>query len=268
MKIWTNTSALADHSSGLIFTDNKEEADLILLGSRHIDAKEFLNVKAVFRVGVGKDNVPSKELFKNDVVINYPSDKSVSYLFEETANFTVSLIFKMLYSESCIDIPWKKTNRTSLANKSILIIGTGNIGSRVANKISNFMKVVTFDIIKNDLSELSLLIKKSDVITLHIPSSPENDNFFDKDKLDLMKKDAILINTARANIVNEKALYEQLKSKRIRCAFDVFWEEPYEGILREYYPEYFNMTPHIASSCIEFFSSCRDDLDNMINALK
>lgn len=268
MKIWTNTSALDEYNSGLYFTNKKEDAELILLGSRHIDINEFPNIKGIFRVGVGKENVPIKDSLKRDILIQFPSEKSISFLFEETANFTISLILRMMYPQINIETPWSKTNRVSLTNKNALVIGMGNIGSKVALKLKNLMSVMTFDIVNNNLNELDDFIKNSDVITLHIPNSPENDNFFDKDKFNIMKKGSILINTARANIVNENDLYQQLKNHRIKCAFDVFWEEPYAGKLKKFHPECFYMSPHIASSCIEFFSSCREDLDNMIKTLK
>ena len=129
------------------------------------------------------------------------------------------------------------------------------------------MRVSTYDSINNRESELKSLIEDADIISLHIPNLPENVNFIDSRRLKWMKKDAILINTARADIVNELSLYDELKQNRIRAAFDVFWDEPYEGILKEFYPEPFYMTPHIASSCKEFFLGCRRDLDKMIEKL-
>ena len=80
----------------------------------------------------------------------------------------------------------------------------------------------------------------------------------------LIQNNSVLINTARGGIVDEKALYNELKSKRLKAAFDVYWNEPYNGILKEFYPEQFFMTPHVASTCKEFLLGCRYSLNRLI----
>ncbi len=267
IKIWTNTSVLNNYMEDLIFTDNKESAEVILLGSRHVELKEFPNLRAIFRAGVGRDNVPEKECKEKEILVEYPSEKTLLNLFEETANFTISMIMRMAYPKLDISLPWKKTNRNGLQNKTCLVIGLGNIGTRVANKLENLMNVKTFDLMQNDVSELDLLIKDADFVTLHIPNLPENKNFFSKERLNLLKQGSILINTARANLVNEDDLYEIISEGNIKAAFDVFWEEPYEGKLLEFYPDSFFMSPHVASSSIEFFTGCKSDLDDLIKKI-
>ena len=130
------------------------------------------------------------------------------------------------------------------------------------------MKVNSFDIMQQDINELYDLVASSDCITIHIPNSDENKDFFDKSKLSLMKNDAILINTARGNIVNEKDLFDVIKKGKIRSAFDVFWEEPYYGILRKFHPKSFCMSPHVSSTCSDFLIGCKKDLDILIEELK
>ena len=267
LKIWKNTSVLNEYNNGLNFTDNKNCANIILLGSRDIDLNEFPNLKAIFRAGVGRDNVPIIECDRRGIVVDYPSNETCLYLFEETANYTVSLALRMTYPTPKISLPWNKMNRISLKEKMALIIGTGNIGSRVEAKLKTMMKVSSFDIVSNEPSELKDLVKKADIISLHIPSTLENNNFFDEEELSWMKSGSILINTARANLVNEDSLYQELAKGRISAAFDVFWEEPYMGKLKEFYPESFFMSPHIASTSIEFFMGCREDLDRMLKRI-
>ena len=67
-----------------------------------------------------------------------------------------------------------------------------------------------------------------------------------------MKNNSVLINTARGVLVDENALFQEIKNRRITAAFDVFWEEPYNGKLKDFYPENFFMSPHIASTCNAF----------------
>tara|TARA_B100000401_G_C52807780_1_gene722018 strand:+ start:703 stop:1524 length:822 start_codon:yes stop_codon:yes gene_type:complete len=267
IKIWTNTSVLNQYNDGLNFTDKKTDADLILLGSRKINLKEFPNLRGIFRAGVGKDNVPTSECEAKGIVIKYPSEKTKHALYNETAAYSVSLALRMLYPSTSISLPWNKVHRSSLFQKIALVIGTGNIGSRVRDSFETLMEVRTFDLMQNKMEEFRPLVEQADIITLHIPNSPENKNFFDKATLGWMKDDAILVNTSRANLVCENSLYDELKKKRIKAAFDVFWEEPYQGKMIEFYPESFYMSPHIASSSKEFFLGCRKDLDIMISSM-
>jgi phosphoglycerate dehydrogenase-like enzyme len=267
LKIWKNTSALDDYSEGLIFTDEKDVADIILLGSKSVEINQFPNVKRIFRVGVGKENIPFKECNNRNIAIDFPSEESKNILFEETSNYTVSLVLRMCYVSPDINLPWKKNPRSSLEKKTALIIGTGNIGSRVKNKLDQLMEVISYDIMENEVKELEPLIKKADILTLHIPNIPENNNFLDARKLSWMKQGSIIVNTARANLVNEEALYQSISKGKIKAAFDVFWDEPYDGKLTKFYPDSFYMSPHIASSSKDFFLGCRDDLDKIIQEL-
>lgn len=267
LKIWKNTSVLNNYSEGLFFTENKNKADIILLGSRKVKIEEFKSLKGIYRAGVGIENVPTTYCRKKNILIKFPSKKTKNFLYEETANYTISLIFRMLYPIPSINIPWSKNTRLSLENKKVLIIGMGNIGSRVKQKLETMVSVLTYDILNNKFNELGELIKKADVITLHMPNLIENINFFDETKLNLMKQDSILVNTARANLVDEDSLYKQISEGKIKAAFDVFWDEPYKGKLKDYYPDSFYMSPHIASSSEDFFLGCRNDLDKMIKKI-
>jgi len=77
--------------------------------------------------------------------------------------------------------------------------------------------------------DLNEVLKHSDVITLHVPLTPETKNLIGKEQLRLMKRSAVIINIARGGIVNEEALYEALKNNEIRgAALDVFTHEPLE----------------------------------------
>ena len=94
--------------------------------------------------------------------------------------------------------------------------------------------------------------------------SSENISFINEEKLSWMKNGSVLINTARGEIVDEDALFQEVASNRLSAAFDVFWQETYEGKLIGFHPESFYMTPHIASTCNEFLSGCKSDLDQLI----
>ena len=173
----------------------------------------------------------------------------------------------MLYENVGTLDPWFKQPRHQLFQKKLLVIGTGKIGSRVVQLMKPFLNVNTFDILQNEASELKLMIQQADCITIHIPKIDDNLSFIDTEKLSWMKTGAVLINTARGAIVDEDALYTELQNGRLRAAFDVYWQEPYYGKLKEFYPDRFFMTPHVASTCSEFLQGCRKDIDNLISDL-
>ena len=64
--------------------------------------------------------------------------------------------------------------------------------------------------------------------------------------------------------MDENALYKELHYGRLRAAFDVYWQEPYTGKLKEFYPNRFYMTPHVASTCKGFLVGCRRSLDDLV----
>ncbi|MCX7876661.1 MAG: D-glycerate dehydrogenase [Melioribacteraceae bacterium] len=124
-----------------------------------------------------------------------------------------------------------------LKNKTLGIIGAGKIGFATAERMKSFgMKIIYYDRNKKDNFEnelnakkvsLEKLIKNSDVISIHLPLTEKTKYLIDKSKLDLLKPNAILINTARGEIVEEKYLIELLRKKKIFAAgFDVYENEP------------------------------------------
>jgi phosphoglycerate dehydrogenase-like enzyme len=264
MKIWKNTSTLNGFDSGLIFTEEKKNAEIALLGSKSIELKEFPNLKAIFRAGIGKDNVPEEEAFKRKIEVCYPSAETASIIFEETAHFTCAQILRMLYNDIGSIESWTKYPRKQLKKKVLLIIGSGKIGSIVKVSMKPFMIVKTFDLISNTLDQLKPMMNIADCVTIHIPSSKQNINFINKEKLSWLKNKSILINNSRGHIVEERALYNELENNRLKSAFDVYWQEPYNGILKKFHPDSFYMTPHIASTCEDFLIGCKKDLDRLI----
>lgn len=267
MKIWKNTVTLDGYDEGLTFTEDKEQADIALLGSKLIRLNEFPNLRGIFRAGIGRDNVPIQEAETRGIAVRFPTEETIDLIYEETANFTCGLIFRMLYNNVGIIEPWVKYDRIQLQDQNLLVIGTGNIGSRVVEKMQHFMNVLTYDVLNNTPADLPGLLKKADCVTLHIPNIPENKTFFDAEKLALMKDGAILINTARGAIVDEDALYGEISNNRLKAAFDVYWQEPYRGKLKEFHPDRFYMTPHVASTCTGFLEGCRRDMDKLIKDL-
>lgn len=267
MKIFFNTTSLDEFKNNFDFTEDKSKAELMIVGGKQIILEDFPRLRAIYKMGVGTDNLPFKEAKNLNIKIYMPSEKTKNLIYEETANTTIGLIFRMIYNNIGDIEKWEKSPRRILKEKSLLIIGYGNIGKRVYNKIKNFLEVYIYDNILYP-GNLDDLISKADVISLHIPLAIDNINFIDEKKLLLMRDGAILINTARGKLVDEDALYKYISNGKIYAAFDVFWKEPYRGKLKEFHPDRFYMTPHIASNTINFLESCISDIKVIIEKYK
>lgn len=266
MFIGKNTETLKHYEKGINFSFEKNKINFFISGAKKIKYKQYPNLKYIFRVGVGRDNILDKDLNRYKIKLFLPSSRTKKILYEETANFTCYLILKLMFLKVGNTLNWEKYSRIDLNNKNLLIIGMGNIGSRVYKKMKNFMKINFFDIKKKYNKNLISKLKKADCITFHIPANLRNNNFMNEKKLKLLKKNCVIINTARANIFNESVLYKFLKDNRnILAAFDVFWKEPYKGKLSKL--KNFFMSPHVASNSNGFIENCRKDIDMIISKI-
>jgi D-3-phosphoglycerate dehydrogenase len=133
--------------------------------------------------------------------------------------------------------------------------------------MTNFCEVNTFDILKNTYEELPSLIASADCISLHLPLNNDTNKFIDSEKISWMKKDCVLVNTARGQIICENSLFDALKNERIFAILDVFWQEPYKGKLLGVSPHRLMVTPHIASTCEQFLQGCANDLMALSNSI-
>jgi phosphoglycerate dehydrogenase-like enzyme len=264
MNIWKNTKTLDKYVPNLVNICDPAVAEVAVIGSKSVNLDNLPKLRGLFKCGIGRDNVPEKECAKRGIKVCFPSKKSKKYIFEETANFTVSLIFRKLYANLGSLENWEKQPRIILGNKKVLLIGLGNIGSRVSAKISSFVEVLTYDIITNQVGDLRELMRAADVVSLHIPLIDATRDLINKEKLGWMKDGAALVNTARGSIVNEAALLTEIESGRLSAAFDVYWNEPYHGKLRNFHPNRFLMSPHVASNCVDFLESMSEDLNIFI----
>jgi phosphoglycerate dehydrogenase-like enzyme len=268
MTYWKNTATLDKLVPDLLNTVDAAEAEIAVIGSKPIDLSAMPKLKGIFKCGVGTDNVPFEEAKERGVEICMPSEQTKRYIFEETANFAVYLVFRMLFNDIGKVDGWVKQSRGFLGNKKVLVIGQGNIGAHVTRKLAPSVDVLTFDVLQNSMDELQGLIAQADVISLHIPLMDATTGFIDAEKLSWMKDGAALVNTARGPVVDEDALYAEIKSGRLRAAFDVFWKEPYEGKLKQFHPERFLMSPHVSSNCENFLTGLASDFVAFQSRLK
>lgn len=133
------------------------------------------------------------------------------------------------------------------------IVGLGRIGSAVARRARGFDLLVLYAQrrrVETDLAEfrkLDALLSEADIVTLHVPLTPETEGLIDARRLALLPDGACLVNTARGEIVDQEALVVELVSGRIRAGLDVFTDEPHVP------PELLDLpnvvlTPHLGSA--------------------
>ena len=240
--------------------DLAKDVNYIIAGTETYDKRllnELTNLKIISRVGVGLDNIDIDFANRKGVlVLNTPLSPSLA-----VAEFTISLMLNSLkkLNESSLDTKrglWNKKSGFLLSKKTIGIVGGGNIGKKVIKLMANFKNnFLVFDEYedkelknKKNISYVPLedVFSKSDVISLHLSLSKKTKNLVNKKLLNLMKKDALLVNTSRGEIINEVDLYNFLKkNKNTQASLDVFKNEPYQGQLLEL-PNVF-ITPHISA---------------------
>ena len=158
-----------------------------------------------------------------------------------------------------------------IAGSTIGIVGYGAIGKSIGKRCEALgMKVIAYDTFPQEgLVDFETILRDSDVITLHAPLTPETRNMIGAEELKKMKKTAVLINTARGGLVDEKALAEALKAGTIGGAgFDVLTEEPPRNgnvLLDPSIPNLI-VTPHVAWASREAMQILADQLVDNVDA--
>jgi glyoxylate reductase len=146
---------------------------------------------------------------------------------------------------------WSRPERLGhdLAGATLGLVGLGRIGSEVARRAKAFeMQVVQHR--RSDGLPLDELLRTSDVVSLHVPLTPETQGLLSRERLALLQDGATLVNTARGAIVDESALVDELVSGRISAGLDVFADEPRVPERLFDLPNVV-LTPHIASATVE-----------------
>lgn len=234
----------------------------------HIDKDIFdacSSIKIVAQYSVGFNNINLEDAKERNIVVTNTPGCSSRAVAEHAVALILSLTTRTAEGDEYIRAGkftgWSPTllNGVDLSGKTIGILGGGAIGQEVAS-ILHFgfnCPIVYSDIKENEFFKENLkatfvdketLLKVSDIVSLHVPLLPTTKHLINKEALNLMKKEAFLINTSRGPVVDEVALVEALKNGVIKGAgLDVFEFEPAitEGL--EDIPDVV-LTPHIASS--------------------
>ncbi len=256
------------------------EAEIVVIRSSTHLTKEILEhakkIKIIARCGVGVDNVDvefakSREIF----VTNAPTANLIS-LVEHTIGLILSTARRIHESNvSTKSGKWEKNKFVGLElhKKQLGIIGFGKAGKLLSERLKSFgMKVVFYDPFVSDWEgeeqgvELDYLLSSSDVVSVHVIKTPQTENLLSKEKLNLLKPNAILVNTSRGGIVDEEYLVDLVNSNKIfGAALDVFDKEPIEEN-NKILDSNILITPHIGASTIE--AQLKAGLDTVQNIKK
>ncbi|MEN4018703.1 MAG: phosphoglycerate dehydrogenase [Methanobacterium sp.] len=245
-----------------------KDFDAIVVRSRTKVTRDVIEaadkLKIIARAGVGVDNVDVEAATERGImVVNAPESTSIT-VAEHAMGLIMSLARKISIADRSVkEGKWEKSSfmGIELNGKTLGIIGMGRIGTQVAIRAKAFgMEILVYDpyITEEAGAELGVtvvgfdyLLKNSDVMTIHVPLTPETKHFIAKEEFKIMKENAIIVNCARGGIINEDDLYLALKEGKIAGAgLDVFENEPPEGspLLKL---DNLVATPHIGASTKE-----------------
>lgn len=222
------------------------------------------NLKIIGRAGAGVDNIDLISAKKNNVIVmNTPGGNT-----NATAEHTLSLLMSLYRNIPEANLGthkglWekKKFKGLELKNKNLGIVGFGNVGQRfseIAIALDINVFVYSESYLSRNISNPKILnisfedlISQSDIISFHCKPPKDGKPIITLDNLKLMKKNAVIINTARGNLIDEKDLKESLDNDIIRgAALDVFSEEPAKESML-FGTKNLILTPHIAASTVE-----------------
>ncbi len=244
------------------------ECDGLIAGleplNRTVLASAAPRLKAIARVGIGVANVDFEAAKEFNVKVSNTPEGPIDAVAEMTMAALLAMNRRLIStSEALHRGEWKKEIGTGLKGARVLLIGYGRIGRRTAELLTPFgAEILVCDpyidtaSLKNGEKQVSLEegLLEADAISLHaagescILGVPE----FSK-----MKHGVALLNSARGNLVDEKALLEALDAGIVgQVWFDALWQEPYTGSLTQY-PQAL-LTPHIAT----YTRQCRLDMES------
>jgi D-3-phosphoglycerate dehydrogenase len=222
---------IKDYQAAIVRSDTKFTKDIIACAD---------GLKVIGRAGVGLDNVDLEAATKKGVIVmNSPGGNTISTCEHAFAMMLAAARNIPAAHISVKNKTWERSKfkGVELYSKVLGIIGLGRIGKEMAKRAIAFgMEVLAYDPfvpqetaeqIGVKLANLQELLKAADFITIHTPVTEETKGLLSSKEFSLMKPKAFIINCARGEVIDEEALYEALKQKKIAgAALDVYSKEP------------------------------------------
>lgn len=201
------------------------------------------NLRLIARVGIGLDSVSLSAARSREIAVTYTPSAPSPAVAELAVGQMLALLRKTVSVDREIrDGIWRRRIGRRLGLMTVGIIGVGRIGRLVINHIKGWSPRILVNDLRPDedfaratgcsWTDVETIYREADIISLHVPLTSQTRGMIGKRELSLMKPDAILINTARGELVDEAALAEALRQRpAFSAAIDVFAEEPYRGEL-------------------------------------
>ena len=252
----------------LTFTEIKDviqDIDGVIAGVDTWDENVFKiapKLKIISRFGVGVDNIDLVKAKQYGITVTNARGST-----NAVAELTIGLMLSVLRNIPRLDSStrkgcWERFVGCELSTQKVGLIGFGNIAQSVARKLKSFdVEIYAYDKYpdENKAKELDVklvafeqVLSECDIVSLHLPSFKETYHIIDEKVLNVMKDGAYLINTARGAIVDEKALYNALKSSKLTAAgLDVYEKEPVDMQNPLLQLKNVVLTPHTAAETSE-----------------
>lgn len=254
-----------------ILEDLKGAVVLIAGGSLRVN-KELLDVckesvRYVYMPGTGIDHIDVEECKQRGVIVSNCVSKNATSVAQGTIMLILTAMRKLIPAlEATKKGILGEPVGDALTDKVVGLIGFGAIGKKLKGILeSSFEAKCLYTNSKSSRQDLETLLQESDVISIVCPLNKDTRNLIGKQELALVKKTCILVNAARAPIVNREALLDSLRDHRIaQYVSDVAWTEPIDPKDEILTFDNVLITPHILSSTIDHFKMtsqyCADNL--------
>jgi len=263
-------------------------ADFIVAGTAPIDEEMIAaskRARLIQKWGIGIDKIDVAAAGRAGLPVAIAAGSNASPVAELAVLLMLAVYRRLpLVDSSMRRGVWLKTEMRGVSHqvggKTIGLLGFGNIARMVAHRLRGFdAKILYHDIRRLDrATEIGLgvsyatlddLLKRSDILSLHVPFTPSTRNIINDDTIAKMKDGAVLINTARGDLVDEDALYRALRSGKLDGAgLDAFVDEPPLKDNPLLSLDQVALTPHIGGGVIDNVANvARHCFGNMLNVL-
>jgi phosphoglycerate dehydrogenase-like enzyme len=200
--------------------------------------KQLPDLEVIGKYGVGLDMLDLHAMKKHGVMLGWTGGVNKRSVSELVVSFSIALLHRTVFANAEVrNGEWYQVKGRQLSDCTVGIVGCGHVGKDLVRLLKPFnCKILAYDIqdfkefyAENHVSPVGLdnLIKKSDVVTLHLPLDDSTKNIMNQERLQMLKSNAVLINLARGGLIDEAILKEMLIDNKIAgAALDVFEIEP------------------------------------------
>ena len=231
------------------------------------------HLKMIQRTGVGTEMLDIEAIKKRGIPVYVNAGVNAQSVAEHTLTLMLCCLKRLpQINKQTHEGVWKKqqvgVTTRELKCKTVALVGMGNIGRLVAGMLQPFgARVIYTDVVRQNAEtekrlglvyydSFEAMLPEADILSFHCPLTPENTEILNSTTLAMMKRDSIVVNTARGKLINPVDLYETLKNYHLAsAALDTHYEEPIKGTYKLAELDNVILTPHIGGLSYEAFHS-------------